>query len=191
MEEFVNICIEGVRCPKCRRWGSIMPGKAYKVGNATIKYWICGGSQKKKGCNGCITQARVMIRCMNAGKKYTKELCLPENMMSKLNEIEINLYKKEPEKKIEAHANLATPIKKTETREIVTETKVTQKKVVTTPKLQPKREQVNAPKPAFTKTVTNEGKHEESLKKMCLDPIEIVKDPNASRNQILQGEECP
>lgn len=64
---------------------------------------------------------------------------------------------------------------------------MTHKKIATTPKLQPKREQVNATKPALIKTSTNEGKHEETLKKMCLDAIEIVNDPNAPRNQILQA----
>ena len=186
LSEFVTECIKGVRCPICKKWGKLIPSGKIESSQSPIRYWRCGGLGKRGGCGKMYPQSRVVSLCLQAGKKFTREIYLPNELTLKLSAADITLTCTEKVDTAPTGKTLIPPAKSVKRLPTQGPQKI---QIPAAPQIkpaQPQRQaipQIPAAKIAMISPATG-GKNLEKFARMYDDAISIITDPKSSREDI-------
>ena len=186
LSEFVGECIKGVRCPICKKWGKLIPSGRIESSHTPIRYWRCGGLEKRGGCGKMYPQSRVVTLCLQAGKKFSREIYLPNELTQKLSAADITLAKIEKMETASA-GKIPIPPAKVAKRALAEEPRKVQ--IPVTPQLKPVQAQRQVvPQAAVTKiSMSSSGEESANMEKfarMYDDAISIITNPKSSREDI-------
>ena len=183
IREFVNETISEARCPSCKRRGKLSPIEQPESRQTQLRFWICGNTTKPGGCRRIFAQSKVLGQCLQAGRKYAREIVFPHELTVRLSAIVISL--KEPEKmEVVAAAGITPSPTKTQKRsERDSPARSPQNKVP-----QPRVPQARSSSQMQVSAPQSKGSisEEERVRfgRMCDEALSIIKDPASSRDAI-------
>lgn len=183
IREFVNETISETKCPSCRIRGKLSPIEQPEGSQAQLRFWICGSKTKLGGCRRIFSQSKVIGQCLQAGRKYAREIIFPHELTVRLSAIVISL--KKPEKMEVIAAAEATP-SRTKTQKLAegdSPAKILQDKTPQ-PRVPQERSPIQMQDPAPQSKDTLNKEEKEKFGKMCDDALSIIKNPASSRDAI-------
>ena len=182
--EFVNAAIPGTKCSSCKRRGKLVPYKTLISGVTPLKFWRCGGLKKPGGCGKSFAQSKVVGLCMQAGKKYVRELLFPNELSARLSTIEISLAETEKMEVTMDHRSSGNPEKLQKVIYARTPTEkhksVVAKRVVPSAPIHSQQ-----PQPLITKKPLTGESERAKFSRMYEDALSIINNPESSREAIL------
>lgn len=186
LREFVNETISQARCSSCKNRGRLIPVGTLNDGQATIRYWRCGGINEPGGCGRYVSQSKVVSQCMQAGKRYSREIVLPNELTTRISGVEISLSDSlekspTPKESIPAPPKKAQKLATPKASRKMASPAVPRPMRVEAPKLEARVPPVNSEQ-QVTPSISQEER--ERFNKMCDEAIHIVKDPKSSRDAI-------
>ena len=186
LSEFVSECIKGVRCPVCKRWGKLVPSGRFESLQTPLRYWRCGDSKKRGGCGKIYPQSRIITLCLQAGKKFSREIYLPNELTQKFSAADIALTSSE---EIDTSSGGKTPMPPAKSIKRLPTEGPRKAQIPAAPQITSAQNHTQvAPKAAITKTMKSsscaESNNQDKFARMYDDAISIISDPKSSREDI-------
>ena len=186
LSEFVSECIKGVRCPVCKKWGKLVPSGKLSSSLTPMVYWRCGSLEKKGGCGKIYPQSRVITLCLQAGKRLSREIYLPNELTLKLSAADITLTNME---RADTNSGVKTPMPPAKTMKRLPTEGPRKAQIPACPQIMPVQTQRQAvPQAAAIKiekpSSGAESHNMEKFARMYDDAISIISDPKSSREDI-------
>ena len=184
IREFVNETIDGARCPVCKRRGNFVPAGKLHMGQRPTWYWRCGGLEKKRGCSKFFPQSKMITLCMQAGKRYTRETYLPNELTERLSALEITLDESE---KMEVISERDEPVHspKTPKKEDHKSSMGKPQPVAPKPKLQQGGKQGQKSKPVTAQKSPSTGSNGKTFEQMCDGALRVLENPASTRDDMI------